>query len=96
MGHAYIEKRANARTHLSVPLYYIYPGSEADKSSDYLAASTFDISDSGVSFYTTRLLLDGDDIKIFIKDLWNEQRAGTVKWCKTLNYNYHLVGVSFH
>jgi hypothetical protein len=88
------DNRANARTYLTVPLYYTHPGSEADKKKDYLVGTIFDMSDSGVGFYTNNPLLDGINIEMFCKELWNKPRTGTVRWCKTLNYCYHLVGVA--
>jgi hypothetical protein len=87
-------KRDNTRTCLAVTLVCIPVGFEADKPKDYLVGTTFDISDSGLSFYTKKPLLDGDDIEILCEALWNKPKTGTVRWCKTLNYNCYLVGVS--
>jgi hypothetical protein len=87
-------KRNNTRRNLAVTLLYNPLGSEADKPKDYLVGTNFDVSDSGIGFQTNRPLLDGINIEMFCKDLWNKPRTGTVRWCKKLNYYYHLVGVA--
>jgi hypothetical protein len=79
---------------LAVKLLYNPLDSEADKPKDYLVGITCDISDSGIGFYTNMTLHKGIGINILCEDLWNERRAGTVKWCKTLNLNFSLVGVA--
>jgi hypothetical protein len=86
-------KRAKPRKYISVPLAYTYLGLEAVNYKRYFSGKTYDISDSGVSFYTTKPLLDGVDIEIFCKGLWDEKRTGIVRWCKTLTYNYYIAGV---
>jgi hypothetical protein len=88
------EKRVNTRKCLAVPLDYTFSGSEADKSKDFFAGTTFDVSNSGISFYTNRSMPVGGHIEILSKCLWNEQRGGTVKWCRTLSSNHYLVGVA--
>jgi hypothetical protein len=87
-------KQLNVRTRLSVPITYAYCDTKDDKPDDYLEGTTFDISNTGLSFYTNSPLHVGACIKIISKDIWKEQRSGTVIWCKTLSYKHYLVGVS--
>jgi hypothetical protein len=95
MGFFPNDKRANSRTNLAVELLYNPLGLKADKPNDYLVGTIFDISDSGIGFYTNRPLLNGVNIEMFCKDLWNKPKTGKVRWCKTLNSNFSLAGVAF-
>jgi hypothetical protein len=87
-------KQLYERTRLSVPITYEYCDPKADKPGDSFEGTTFDISNTGLSFYTNSPLPVGAFIKIISKDIWKEQRSGTVIWCKTLSYKHYLVGVS--
>lgn len=95
MEKVFPEQRSCKRMMLAVPVFYTYSCKKDDSTeiySDY--GTSFDFSDSGISFYSHRPLLEGDDVTIVSNDLWDKQRAGTVKWCKTLNYNFYFVGMS--
>jgi hypothetical protein len=89
------EQRSCKRMMLAVPVFYTYSYKKDDLTgscSDH--GTSFDYSDSGISFYSHRLFVEGDEVTIVSNDLWDKHRAGTVKWCKPLNYNFYLVGMS--
>jgi hypothetical protein len=89
------EKREKPRKYYSVPLVYTYRGLEAVNSKCYFSGKTFDVSDSGICFYTKKPLQVGVSIEISCKDFWHEQESGTIRWCKTLRDDHYLVGVAF-
>jgi hypothetical protein len=90
------EKREKTRILLNVPVACTLSMIKDDESKKVTVdCTTFDFSESGISFYTNRQLCEGDTVDILSNDLWNEIKTGKVRWCKTLDFKHYLVGVSF-
>lgn len=90
-----IAQRSQSRVQTAIPVFYTFVERDLIATGRYPSAgTTFDLSDSGLSFYTYKPLHEGISISIASKDLWNAQKTATVRWCKTLNFNLYLIGVS--
>lgn len=90
-----IAQRSQSRVQTAIPVFYTFVERDHIAAERYPSAgTTFDLSDSGLSFYTYKPLHEGISISIASKDLWNAQKTATVRWCKILNFNLYLIGVS--
>jgi hypothetical protein len=58
-------------------------------------SKTYDLSDSGMSFYTDMPLDKGLIFEINIPQVWDSPRKAIVNFCKKKN-DFYKVGVSFH
>lgn len=85
------ERRNQYRKQISVPISYEF-------SSDHRTISrygkSFNISESGICFYTQTPLEEGLSLSIQSEHIWDSQRAGIVKWCNRKYLNFYQVGVS--
>jgi hypothetical protein len=84
------ERRVQKRKQISLPVFYSYM-SEYDHVYDN--GTTFDLSDSGICFYTHTPLLKGHPIQVLISDVWDSPKSGIVQWCSMKNLNFYKIGV---
>jgi hypothetical protein len=89
------QDRQEPRISISLPLEFVRSdeGSETEEA-QHDRGTVFDLSVSGVSFYSHKHLNNGDKVEVFCKDLWQGRRIGAVRWCKEIKHNLFLVGVS--
>ena len=85
------ERRRDKRYKLAFPVEYTY--NDADVFDDY--GTTFDLSSSGMSFYTDKPLREGLHIKVKVPHLWDIARSAVIRWNTLKNFNCCKVGVSF-
>jgi hypothetical protein len=86
------EQRAYNRIRVNLPVIYSYSGEykvTADK------ATTSDISDSGMSFYTDKPLRAGLTLDVQIPHIWDVPRICTVRWNSMKSLKCFRVGVFF-
>lgn len=89
------ERRSQKRTQMSVPVHCTSFWNEDGKpKSASENGVTFDISESGLSFFSNSRLDEGRGIAVRCRDVWHSNRIGTVKWCRSVTFNLHKVGVS--
>jgi hypothetical protein len=86
------ERRSQYRKQISVPISYEF-SSDSRTISHY--GKSFNISESGMSFYTQTPLENGLNLRIQSEHIWDSPRAGIVKWCNRKYLNFYQVGVSF-
>jgi chromosome segregation ATPase len=90
-------KRGQKRSPVAIPITYQEVSSTAVEVAKYHHyGTTYDYSESGLSFFTHKPLFEGAGVDILCKSLWDEHKAGSVCWCKTIDFNFYLVGVSLH
>jgi hypothetical protein len=53
-----------------------------------------DFSASGICLFTNAPLHRGESITVFCRDIWNEERPGTVLWCNAVDLRLFRVGIS--
>jgi len=85
------ERRHQERKLLNLPLTYVYPG-EGNVAPH--VGETFDLCNSGMSFYTDIPLKKGLVIQVQTP-IWNCPRAGTIRWRSKKSHSVYKVGVSF-
>jgi len=86
------EKRINKRKQITVPVTYAYHGK---RKIVVKHGTTFDLSESGLCFYTDRPLHEGLNVQVHSSHIWDYPRASTVRWCCMKNVSLYKVGVSF-
>jgi hypothetical protein len=86
------QRRRHQRIKVDLPLVYTYSNEHGVTTK---AGKTFDLSDSGMGFYTETPLHEGLDLKITINHISHSPRDSNVKWCNMINPNLYKVGVSF-
>jgi hypothetical protein len=87
------ERRVEKRKQISLPVFYAYTN-EYEHVYDH--GTTFDLSDSGICFYTHTPLHDGLKIQVLVSDLWDEPKSGSVRWCSMKNLNFYKIGILLH
>ena len=87
----YQERRRHKRKNVNLPVTYTCSG-ESNVAPN--VGETFDLCDSGMSFYTNIPLKEGLDIQVQTL-IWNSPRACTIKWRSKKSRNVYKVGVSF-
>lgn len=87
------ERRVQKRKQMSLPVFYSYMG---EYEYVYNHGTTFDISDSGICFYTHTPLNENLPIQVIISDIWDTPRSGVVKWCSLKNLNFYKIGLSLN
>lgn len=87
-----IERRSQKRIQISIPINYEY-SAEHKIISDH--GKSFNISDSGMCFYTHTPLQEGLNLQVHSKHIWDSPRASIVRWCNKKHLNFYQVGVSF-
>jgi hypothetical protein len=86
------ERRIQQRKQISVPISYEY---SLDNGSISRHGKSFNISESGMSFYTQTPLQEGINLRVQSEHIWDAPRTGIVKWCNRKYLNFYQVGVSF-
>jgi c-di-GMP-binding flagellar brake protein YcgR len=84
------ERRFHERIRVDLPVVYTYSNKKrtiTDKS------TTFDFSDSGMSFFTNKSFHKGNTLKINLPHIWDSSRNCTVRWCSSKNPNLYKVGI---
>jgi hypothetical protein len=85
-----VEKRIAKRNLIAVPvictcadIYRVFNG------------TSFDISNTGMSFFIDTPLREGLNVQINSKHFWDQPRDAMIRWCNAKSYNCYKVGVSF-
>ncbi len=86
------ERRNQYRKQISVPISYEF---SSDQRTISRYGKSFNVSESGICFYTQTPLEDGLNLRIQSEHIWDSPRAGIVKWCNRKYLNFYQVGVSF-
>jgi hypothetical protein len=86
------ERRSQYRKQLSVPISYEF---SSDQRTISRYGKSFNISESGMCFYTQTPLEDGLNLRIQSEHIWDSPKTGIVKWCNRKYLNFYQVGVSF-
>ena len=86
------ERRSQQRKQISVPISYEY---SLDSRSISSSGKSFNISESGMSFYTQAPLKEGLNLRVQSEHIWDSPRVGIVRWCNRKYLNFYQVGVSF-
>ena len=86
------EKRNQKRNSVSLPIIYAF-SSENRINVNY--GTTFDISDSGIGFYTDKPLNKGLNLQVHLTHVWDFPKTSIVQWCSMKNVNLYRVGLSF-
>lgn len=86
------ERRSQKRITIDLPVIYTYSGKHKIAGKD---GTTFDLSDSGMCFYTDKLLRKGLNLQIQLLHIWEVPRLGIVRWYSMKKPNYYKVGVFF-
>ena len=86
------ERRSQYRKQISVPISYEF---SYDQRTISRYGKSFNISESGMCFYTQTPLEDGLNLRIQSDHIWDSTRSGIVKWCNRKYLNFYQVGVSF-
>jgi hypothetical protein len=85
------EKRRDKRYKVAFPIEYTYDDVEVFDNH----GTTFDLSTSGMSFYTNKPLREGLNLKVKIPHLWDVARFAVVIWNSLKSPQCFKVGVSF-
>jgi|GEM_PF-1029576 len=86
------EKRNYIRKRIAVPVIYGYLMGHTFINNDGI---TFDVSTGGISFYSDKPLIEGNNINIYSSYLWNCPRIGTVQWCSRKTCSLYKTGILF-
>jgi hypothetical protein len=86
------ERRSQQRKQISVPISYEY---SSDSRSISSSGKSFNISESGMSFYAQAPLKEGLSLRVQSEHIWDSPRVGIVRWCNRKYFNFYQVGVSF-
>jgi hypothetical protein len=86
------ERRNQYRKQISVPISYEF---SLDHRTISRYGKSFNISESGLCFYTQTPLEDGLNLRIQSEHIWDSPKAGIVRWCNRKYLNFYQVGVSF-
>jgi hypothetical protein len=90
-------KPREKRLPITVTAYYDSGhGSTAGSPEQLLAGTVRDISDFGICLFTRAPLHSGDRITVFCRDIWDEEKSGTVVWCNALDLRAYKVGVTLN
>jgi len=86
------ERRSQQRRQINVPISYEY---SFDHSTISRSGKSFNISESGMCFYTQASLKEGLNLSVQSEYIWDSPKTGVVKWCRRKYLNFYQVGVSF-
>lgn len=86
-----VEKRAKGKKRLPVSLACQYSAGQAQGGE----ATTFDISEGGMCFYSNKPVDIGYTIEVQCKELWDSPKHGVVRWCQRIHHRLYRVGVQF-
>jgi hypothetical protein len=86
------ERRSQQRKQISIPISYEY---SLDSRTISRSGKSFNVSKSGMCFYTQNPLKEGLNLRVLNEQIWDSPKAGIVKWCNRKYLNFYQVGVSF-
>jgi len=86
------DRRSQQRKQISVPVSYEY---SFDHKTISRSGKSFNISESGMCFYTQAPLKEGLNLSVRSEHIWGSPKTGIVKWCNRKYLNFYQVGVSF-
>ncbi len=86
------EKRNKKRNSVNLPIIYAF---SSEHRINVNHGTTFDISDSGIGFYTDKPLKEGLNLQVHLSHVWDFPRSSTVQWCSMKNVNLYRVGLAF-
>jgi hypothetical protein len=86
------ERRVEKRLQVHLPVTYEYP---IDHEIVTKNSSTFDISDSGLCFYTDRHFKKGHNLKVRLDGIWENPKESMVQWCARKKVGLYKVGIIF-
>ena len=86
------EKRTYMRKQINVPIIYGYFRGQTFIIN---SGTTFDLSSSGMSFYTDRPFFEGKNLQFQSSYLWRRPKVGTVRWCSMKTMFLYKVGILF-
>jgi hypothetical protein len=84
-------KRRQKRMNVNLPVTYFYADEPKPSPNN---GTTFDICQSGMSFYTNAPLKEGLDIEVQT-NIWHSPKKCVVEWRSKKSHNIYKVGVSF-
>ena len=84
--------RRHRRTFLTVPIIFAYHGKDKIMVN---YGTSFNLSKSGMCFYTNVPLHEGLKLQIHSAQIWDSPKSSTVKWCSKKDPQYYQVGISF-
>lgn len=85
------EKRNHYRIQVKLPVICESSGELKIATS----GTSFDLSDSGMCFYTHMRLREGINLQLQIPHIWDVSRTSIVRWCSMKNPNLYKIGVLF-
>jgi hypothetical protein len=86
------EKRMDMRYQFSYPVVYTCD----EEITIYGYGTTFDLSSSGMSFYTDKSLRKGLNLQVKIQHVWNKESiTAVVKWTSMKTPQFFRVGVAY-
>ncbi len=85
------ERRMDMRYQFDFPVIYTCD----EEGTMYSYGTTFDLSSSGMSFYTDKALRKGLNIQVKIQHIWDGPIPAVVKWTSMKSPQYFRVGVAF-
>ncbi len=86
-----LERRTQPRKPVSVPISFEY---SHDQRTISHYGKSFNISESGLCFYTQTPLRAGLNLRVHSEHIWDSPKLGIVKWCNRKYLNFYQVGVS--
>jgi len=86
------EKRNQKRNSVNLPIIYAF---SSENRINVNHGTTFDISDSGIGFYTDKPLLEGLNLQVHLSHVWDFPKSSVVQWCIMKNVNLYRVGLAF-
>jgi hypothetical protein len=84
------EKRDKKRNQVNLPVIYAY---FKDNKITTKHGMTFDLSETGMCFYTDMPLREGLDLQIHVSNMWDFPKSSVVRWCSMKNVHLYRVGV---
>jgi hypothetical protein len=87
-----IEKRTYMRKQINVPIIYGYFRGQTFIIN---SGTTFDLSSSGMCFYTDRPFREGKNLQFQSSYLWRRPKVGTVRWCSMKTMYFYKIGILF-
>ena len=86
------EKRAHHRLEMALPLLYRDSNHQATTP---MKAITFNISNSGICFYTGTLHKEGMDLQVVLPHVFDSPRTCTVIWRSKKYHDLYKIGARF-
>jgi c-di-GMP-binding flagellar brake protein YcgR len=92
VGEMLEEKRAHYRLQIHLPVLYKVSN---PKATTIKKVTTYDISDSGICFYTGTLHKKGTKLQVTLPHIFDSPRICTVKWHSKKYDDRYKIGVHF-